>query len=226
VAVVLLLLFAVGSIFAVVGMRQAHSRQRTALHHAQTQYQRAIARTRAMVPHPVAEPQVVVKAPRERDSRRERVAETLDRIAARISPGHEIRKTTLRVQLDSDKARLLADLLSPAHVEVLVKRHYEAVTVEGSAQAVQAVERFAELIARYRGLRPGEIELRLRSDAPSWTVRTPVDLHDDQAAVLSELLAMPDVPVGMVRSRSGVDVLADPEDARTVEDFLRLLHGR
>ncbi len=205
--VVLLLgmLAGVGGLWTTLVVRRAHERQRFQPHHAWHQ----IPRVNELITRPPRAP----AAPRQ-------VGSTPSGASADRQPS-----TTVRIALDADKARLVADLLAPSHVKVIVTRHYEAITLSGDPDEVRIVKRFADLISRYRGMRPGDIDLQLRSDAPAWTARTSINLRPEQASAFESLLDLPDVPIGIIRSRTGVDVISNPADAATVEAFLRILNG-
>lgn len=131
-----------------------------------------------------------------------------------------------RYELTQDKAMALYDLLAPDDVPVRVQRYFSAVSIEGTPSQVQAIDRLVEMLRRNQSYRGEALDWIMTDQQRTWVRGEPIRLPRDRARRLYDLLALPDVPVGVCEHGGELRIAAAPGDLEVIEAFVRIVRGR
>ena len=128
--------------------------------------------------------------------------------------------------LPHSKTEELFDLLAPRDIKVVVGRRGDRLSAEGTANELDALNAFAELLTRYDHIAEREVRNHVALLRPQWTDRRTYKLPKAKAQVLFKVLRADDVAVGVsYNGKRHVSVNAAPGDQKTVRRMVEILRG-
>ena len=126
--------------------------------------------------------------------------------------------------LSPSKSQAVFDLLSPADIDVVVRKRPDGVSIEGADWELAALDRFVELLKRKHGQDRASVKehidriLQASSSVEEYRLPRHKRLH--------QILALDDVPVLVTDGWRNVQVQATEEDQETIRAVVEILGGR
>jgi len=128
--------------------------------------------------------------------------------------------------LGADKAQAVFDLLSPADVDVVVRKRRDGLSVEGADWELAALDRFVELMQRKQGQDRASVREHIDRILRASSSVEKYRLSRNKREALHQILAFDDVPVLVTDGWRNVQVQATEEDQETIRAVVEILGGR